>query len=404
MSQKLGKRKIFSSLTRERDNGYSLLRERRGVLVKVAAAKVGDYSSQEVERGLNEVLDLLGGLTNWIKPGDRVLIKPNMLEGMPPEKAVTTHPELIRSMIRRVKNIGAVPVVGDSPGVTNTLKAAEKCGILAVCREDGAEVVSFDATGEIAHPDGATVKKFTVAQRFSEVDKVISFAKMKTHTFMGVTGATKNLFGFTVGMQKAQFHLRMQKRREFAGMLIDLAGLIKPVLSIVDGIVGMEGNGPRNGSPVHAGVLLAGENCFAVDVVMAEIMGFKPEDLPVTALALNRGLTPPFGGIDVVGSARELRLQFAEPRSLKSLEDRVPKWVAKWGRSHLTARPTIAATCIGCGRCAAHCPPQAMTISGGRVQINYDKCIRCYCCQELCPENAVYLGESRLLKLARLFM
>lgn len=369
--------------------------------MRVAAVKVSDYSYQEVERGLSEVLDLLGGLASWVKTGDRVLIKPNMLEGMPPEKAVTTHPELIRAMIRKVKNLGAIPVVGDSPGVTNTLKAAEKCGILAVCCEEGAELLPFDTTVEIAYPSGLTVKKFTVAQRLTEVDKVISFAKMKTHTFMGITGATKNLFGFTVGMQKAQFHLRMQKRREFACMLVDLAGVVKPVLSIVDGIVGMEGNGPRNGRPIHAGVLLAGENCFAVDVVMAEIMGFKPEDLPVTALALTQELTPPRSGIDLIGSAQNLRLKFSEPRSLKSLEDRVPKWVAKLGRNHLTAQPTIAVSCIGCGRCARHCPPQAMTVLGGKVQINYDKCIRCYCCQELCPEDAVNLAEGHLLKLAQ---
>lgn len=369
--------------------------------MRVAAVKVSDYSYQEVERGLSEVVGLLGGLASWVKPGDRVLIKPNMLEGMPPEKAVTTHPELIRAMIRKVKNLGAIPVVGDSPGVAKTLKAAEKCGILAVCREEGAELLPFDATVEIAYPSGITVKKFMVAQPLTEVDKVISFAKMKTHTFMGITGATKNLFGFTVGMQKAQFHLRMQKRREFAGMLVDLAGMVKPVLSIVDGIVGMEGNGPRNGSPIHAGVLLAGENCFAVDVVMAEIMGFKPENLPVTALALTQELTPPLSGIDLIGSAQNLRLKFSEPRSLKSLEDRVPKWVAKLGRNHLTAQPTIAVNCIGCGRCARHCPPQAMTVLGGKVQINYDKCIRCYCCQELCPEDAVILTEGHLLKLAR---
>lgn len=295
-------------------------------------------------------------------------------------------------------------MVGDSPGTTGTLKAAEKCGILAVCREEGAALVPFDSTVEIAYPDGGTMKKFSLARPLTEVDKVISVAKMKTHTFMGITGATKNLFGFIVGMQKAQFHFRMQARKEFAGMLIDLADLVKPVLSIVDGIVGMEGNGPRNGSPIHAGVLLAGENCFAVDVVMAEIMGFNPERLPLTTLALERGLTPAFAGIELLGDAKDVRLRFVEPRSMMTLEDRIPKWVAELGRSQLTARPEITSFCTGCGRCARHCPPQAMTIIEGKVRIDYDKCIRCYCCQELCPENAVHLEEGHLLKLARRFL
>jgi len=235
----------------------------------------------------------------------------------------------------------------------------------------------------------------------TEVDKVISLAKMKTHSFMDITGATKNLFGFIVGMQKAQFHLRMQARRDFAGMLLDLANLVKPVLSIVDGVVGMEGRGPRNGSPIKAGVILAGTNCFAVDIVMAEMMGFSPEHTPVTALALEQGLTLPFAGIDLVGSGRDCRFSFAQPHSLNSLADKIPKRLADLGRSQLTARPEITDACIGCGRCAAHCPPQAMSVAKGKVHIDYDRCIRCYCCQELCPENAVNLAEGKLLKLIR---
>lgn len=254
--------------------------------MKVAAVVANSYSREEVQQGVGEALELIGGLASRVTTGERVLIKPNMLEGLPPEKAVTTHPEIVRAVIRLVKEAGAIPVVGDSPGTTGTLKAAEKCGIAAVCREEGAELVSFDATVDLSYPDGLTLKKFTLARPFAEVDKVITVAKMKTHTFMGVTGATKNLFGLIVGMQKAQFHLRMQARREFAGMLIDLANLVKPVLSIIDGIEGMEGNGPRNGKAVKAGVVLAGTNCFAVDVVMAEMMGFNPERLPLTELAL----------------------------------------------------------------------------------------------------------------------
>lgn len=369
--------------------------------MKVAAVKVDGYTGREIEQGIDEALALIGGLAGFVNPGDKVLLKPNMLEGLPPERAVTTNPEIVRAMIRQVKRIGAVPVVGDSPGTAGTVKTAERCGILAVCRQEGAELLPFDDTAELAYPGGRMIKKFTLARRLLEVDKVISLAKMKTHTFMGITGAAKNMFGFIVGVQKAQFHLRMQARREFAGMLIDLAGLVKPVLSVVDGVVGMEGNGPRNGRPYKAGVLLAGANCFAVDIVMATMMGFNPERLPLAALSLERGLTPPLAGIDLVGNAADLRFKFVEPRSMLSLTDRMPKWAARLGRSQLTARPAIGDACVGCGRCAEHCPPQAMTVVGGKVHIDYGKCIRCYCCQELCPANAVRLEEGRLLKLAR---
>lgn len=372
--------------------------------VTVAAVKVDDYACNTIARGMDEALALLGGLEKFVEAGDRVLLKPNLLEGVPVECAVTTHPEVLRAMIRQVKALGAVPLVGDSPGVSGTVKAAEKCGIAAVCREEEVELVPFEETADYPFPEGVTIKRFQLTDVLKRVDKVVTLAKMKTHTFMGMTGATKILFGCIVGMQKAQFHLRTRQRREFAGMLVDLANLVKPVLSIVDGVVGMEGNGPRNGRPFQAGVILAGANCFAVDIVMAEMMGLPAASLPVAAMSLERGLTPPLVGIDLTGDGRDIRHHFQAPQSMRSLEDRVPVWFAHWAQSHLTARPRIMDACIGCGRCAAHCPPRAMKLDSGKVRIDDAKCIRCYCCQELCPENAVRLETGIVLGIAQRFM
>ena len=371
---------------------------------RVAAVRVTDYAPESVVAGIGQALTLLGGLEQFVQSGDRVLLKPNLLEGVPVECAVTTHPEVLRAVIRQVRALGAVPVVGDSPGVSGTLKAAEKCGIAAVCREESVRLVPFEGTVEYPFPEGIIIKKFQLTDVLQQVDKVITLAKMKTHTFMGMTGATKILFGCIVGMRKAQFHLRTRQRKEFAGMLVDLANLVKPALSIVDGVTGMEGNGPRNGKPFPSGVILAGNNCFAVDIVMAKMMGLPVESLPVAALSLERGLTPDFSGIDLVGDGRDVRHRFQAPRSMRSLEDRVPAWFAHWAQSHLTARPRILDCCIGCGRCAAHCPPQAMKLVDGKIRIDDAKCIRCYCCQELCPQNAVGLEADWVLKLAQRFM
>ena len=371
---------------------------------RVAAVSAVDYSPELIGQKIDQALELLGGLGQFVQPGDRVLLKPNMLEGLPSECAVTTHPEVVRSMIRQVRQSGATPVVGDSPGVSGTLKTAEKCGILAVCQQENAELVSFEHSVEYHCPEGRMLKKFYLTDVLGRVDKVISLAKMKTHSFMGMTGATKNLFGCIIGVQKAQFHLRTQQRRDFAGMLVDLALLVKPVLSIVDGVTGMEGNGPRNGRPIHSGVILAGANPFAVDIVMAEMMGFRLEELPVASLSLELGLTPAFDAIELVGEARQVRHQFISPRSMRSLEDRVPAWFAKGARSQLTARPLVQSNCIGCGRCVEHCPPQAMHLAAGVAQIDDARCIRCYCCQELCPANAIRLQSGWLLKLAQRFM
>ena len=366
----------------------------------VAAAHVRSYDPGEVQSGLAEVLGLVGRMEAFVQPGERVLIKPNMLEALAPAKAVTTHPEVVRAVIRSVKAAGGFPVVGDSPAMGNTLKTAKRTGILQVCQDEGAEVALFQEGAGFFWEKGITVKKFSLAKELGEVDKVISVAKMKTHSFTGITGGIKNLFGFVVGTDKAQFHMRMQRRSDFAAMLVDLACVVKPVLYIVDGITAMEGSGPRNGLPIKADVIIAGENGFAVDMVMAEMMGFHPETLPVAAKALARGLTPRFSDILILGSAKELRLRFKAPKNLEALEDRIPKWAAEFARQQLTAKPTIRDCCTGCGRCVAHCPPKAMKVADDKAGIDHHLCIRCYCCQEVCPHNAVNLEESLLLRIA----
>lgn len=370
-------------------------------MIKVAVVKADSYDTQVVEQAMTELLDHLGGISQYIQSGERVLVKPNMLEGVDKSLSVTTHPEVVRAVIRQVKAAGGLPIVGDSPGINGTKKVAEQCGILEICRQEGVELYEFQRISEYVYPQGLTLKRFTLCDVLEKVDKVISVAKMKTHSFMGITGAVKNLFGFFVGTDKAQFHLRMKARHDFAGMLVDLTGLVKPVLSIVDGITGMEGNGPRNGQPRHAGVILAGGNGFAVDLVMAEIMGFEAEKMPVAVRALAAGLSPRLGEIEVIGSGKTVRLDFKQPYTLESIEGRLPSWLVKLGQEQLTKKPHIIDACIGCARCAQHCPPDAIKIVNNRAVIDYQKCIRCYCCQELCPADAVKLKSGFLLKTVR---
>ena len=370
-------------------------------MTKVAVVKVNSYNYNEVEGGLKEALDLLGGITAFVKPGNRVLIKPNMVDGLTPDKAATTHPEFVRAVICAVREIGATPVVGDSPGVLSCQRAAEKCGILAVCQEENVELLPFKEITELTYPSGKIIKKASVAQDLLTIDKVISLAKMKTHTLMGVTGAVKNLFGVIVGPHKAQYHLRMRKRSDFAAMLVELNEMVKPVLYLVDGIIGMEGDGPRNGKPIGTGIIIAGTNGYAVDLVMADKMGFPAEKMPVSVQALLRGLSPRLTDIEVVGSGKAEQFNYLEPRTLEFLDGRLPSWLVNFGQNQLTARPISTDICTACGRCIRHCPPQAMSVDKGKVQIDYDLCIRCYCCQELCPNDAIRLQDGMLLSLVK---
>lgn len=368
---------------------------------KVAVVKADSYDTHIVEQAISDLLAHLGGIEKYINPGERVLVKPNMLEGVDKDKAVTTHPEVVRAVLRQVKHAGAVPVVGDSPGLGSLEKVAEKCGIGEVCRAEGVETVPFTEAVELPLPDGRVLKKLTVAKALTGVDKVISLAKMKTHSFMGVTGAVKNLFGFFVGTDKAQFHLRMKRRSDFAGMLVDLYCAVKPVLSIVDGIWGMEGAGPRNGRPVKSGVLLGGSCGFSVDLIMTDIMGFKAEDMPVAQAAITAGLSPGFAGIVRAGSDDGVRHHFEGAQNFDSLENKLPGWLVDFSQNQFTAKPVIQETCVGCGRCTEHCPPEVIRIVRRKAVIDYRECIRCYCCQELCPANAVSLEDGSLLRMMK---
>lgn len=365
----------------------------------VAKVRVDTYEQQQLQPALQEALDILGGWEKFIQPGETVLIKPNMVEGMKPETAVTTHPELLRTVIRAVQACGAKAIVGDSPGYESTQRVAEISGMFKVCQEENAELVAFEQAIKVQQPAGIIVKSWEIASVHARADKIISLAKMKTHSLTGITGAVKNLFGFILGTSKAQFHLRMHKRDDFAMMLIDLHDCIKPTLSIIDGITAMEGAGPRNGIPLHCGLLIASSCAYAADLAMEQSMGLEAAHTPVIRLALEHGRLSSVESVSVQGSGRDIVRQFKQPKNYEALQDRVPAWLVSFSQSQFTARPVIDDNCIRCGRCMHHCPPSAMSLGATKVSIDYDKCIRCYCCQEFCPANAISLKDGFLLSL-----
>ena len=367
---------------------------------KVTVAIAGSYQSATVERALDEIFSENGGLKKLVGAGDKVLLKVNMVDAVNQDLAVTTHPEIVRAMIKLVRECGAVPFVGDSPGLASTRKAAEKCGILAVCQELNVELLDFAEGIEIKLPHGLAVKKLFVAKAAANFEKIISLAKMKTHTFMGTTGAAKNMFGIIPGTNKAKWHFNMQNQDQFAALLMDICHYKRPLFSIIDGIVGMEGNGPRNGQPKFAGMLLGGKNPYAVDAIMTEKMGFANAVNPLYELAQCRGLVCPVSEITVVGSAHAFRCEFKPAKSYKSAGEAYPPWLVSILRRVLTARPAIKyLKCLGCGECEKICPAAAITIIDRAAIIDKRKCIRCFCCQEFCPHDAVRVKQGVLARL-----
>lgn len=370
--------------------------------MKVSVVKSDSYETEVVDKAVNDAVNLIGGWQNFIKKADKVLIKPNMLTNVTPEKAVTTHPEVVRAVIKAVKKMGAFPFVGDSPGISNLKSTAQKTGILKVCEEENIPFIYFMKSKSYSYIEGRFIKQFELVDCLSDFDKIISVAKMKTHVFMGVTGAVKNLFGCIVGTDKARFHLRMQKHIDFAHVMVDLYQMIKPTLNIIDGITAMEGQGPMSGDIINPKIIIASSDGFAADLIMTDKMGFDAEAMPIVAAGIEQNRIVRLKDIEVIGDGKDEQFHFAKPHTYKSMQDTyVPKFILKLGQNQLTSKPIINEKCIGCGRCSHHCPPNAISIIDKKAMINYQKCIRCYCCQELCPHQGVDLKDGFILSILK---
>jgi uncharacterized protein (DUF362 family)/Pyruvate/2-oxoacid:ferredoxin oxidoreductase delta subunit len=335
--------------------------------------------------------------------GATVLIKPNLLLAFEPERAATTHPAVVRALIRAAKAAGAAKIlVGDSPGWQGLSSVAAKTGMSAVVREEGAAWADFSEGVSVDLPEGSLIRRFELAKAVVEADLVINAPKLKTHGLMYYTGAVKNLFGCIPGLKKSAFHLRFPGRAEFAAMLADLYLAVKPELNVMDAIVAMEGAGPSNGRPRDIGLVLASRSAFALDWLAAGIIGYHPADVPYLGLAARDeryGLDT--GHISWVGQDPAARRahHFERVKVLKETDffrTRMPAWMHGLARNLSVPRPFFSdRLCVRCGGCVKICPAQCLSFQEGAQapRVDYGACIRCYCCHEVCPADAISLAR-----------
>jgi uncharacterized protein (DUF362 family)/NAD-dependent dihydropyrimidine dehydrogenase PreA subunit len=374
----------------------------------VSISTCGTYESAEVTNALSAALAPLGGMAAFVSPGQRVLLKVNLLSRAAPQRAVTTHPEFVRAAIREVRAAGGVVTVGDSPGGQNTLASVkrlwEDTGIAAVCSEEAAPLVLFDDDCVSGSADGTKLyNTFTLGRAVVETDVLITLPKFKTHGFMMFTGAVKNLFGCIPGLEKAQYHVKVPDRDDFADMLIDLMLACKPKLALMDAVVGMEGQGPAGGTPRHIGAILASSDCVALDVIASSVAGLNPREVYTNKAAARRGLGPASAAdVVVVGADWTALAPLGFSLPARDATVSMPGWLAQRLRGWATARPVLAesAACTRCGRCAENCPVGVITIEASGPVFDHSACIRCYCCQELCPAQAIGLTTPPLARLA----
>jgi len=373
--------------------------------IDVAIAKCPTYAEKELLECLRNICDAAGMPD---PKGKTVLLKPNILSDAPPEKAITTRPEIISAMIRILKERGAARIlVGDSPGINGPAFVPRISGIDAVCKQEDVPWCDFSKDPVMRVIPGTYGRKLPVPAVLEEVDMLISVSKMKTHQLMYVTGSVKNLFGMVPGLQKSTCHMKYPTRESFARMMAGLYSVLKPSFGIMDAIVSMEGAGPANGSPRHTGLLMASCDCTALDVAQSTIMGYVPLSIPLTKELLDRHLTvwrkiedisyPLLNANNLILSDYKRIDQQKHTSFFNVLIGPLFTRYIKLRHQRNEPRPIFTIqTCIACGKCVLICPGKAIELnSEKKIIVDYNKCIRCYCCHEVCPVDAITIEERK---------
>lgn len=380
----------------------------------VALVPLDSYDQPRVNEAVRQGIALLGGIGQFIRKDEKVLLKPNLLGKAIPEKAITTHPNVFEAVAQLLVDEGYQHLMyGDSPGnpATTADKAAQACGIAQAAQRLGVSKADFDSGSVVHFPQGRRAKSFYLCKGVQEADAYINVCKMKTHALERITGAVKNQYGCICGVNKATGHAQYPNSEVFAEMLCDLNLCVKPRLHVMDGVVAMEGNGPSSGTPTAMNVLLFSADPVALDSVFAALVHLDPATVPtcvsgqesglgvmeheqITVLTPDGEITPAQAAekygkpdFDVFRGAMKKGLLFKVMPLLPFLQHRPKADMRK---------------CIGCGICEEACPVPGKAVHSGKGQkakYDYSKCIRCYCCQEMCPAKAIEVYRSPLNRL-----
>ena len=353
-----------------------------------------DYDPARVEEAVAGAVGALGGWTAFVRPGAKVLVKANLLSDHPPEDAVTTHPAVVRAVVRGLLAAGARPLVGDSPAsAVGLARIWERTGLKALCEAEGVPLVPFEGGARTVERDGY---RLALSAVLDEVDAVVSLPKVKTHALMTFTCGVKNLYGLVPGYQKATLHKLHPRVDDFAGLLRAMEAEVRPVLTLADGIVGMEGEGPASGTPKPLGFIAASPDPYALDKAVAETLG-----IPVRSIPYLRHLArdPAYAHVLPENADAFRPISFKVPGTARTRL--IPAPLVRLVSPLVWIRPAIdPAKCVRCGRCVASCP--AKTLAMGKPTPFLSKpgaCIGCCCCHEMCPAKAIEMRQSPLLRL-----
>ena len=373
---------------------------------RVWLAQCPDYG-QSLEEKIEKAFDALQ-VWDKIRPGMKVVLKPNLVMSSKPEQAIITHPAFTAAVGKCVQKAGGRVVIAESPGGPYT-PAAMKAMFRATGYRDMAEACGFTLytdckSREVTLPQAKRCRELSVVEPFLDRDYLINLPKLKTHSMVGFSGAVKNLFGTVPGLQKPELHCRFPEREPFSEMLCDLCHFLGPDLSLMDGIWAMEGNGPTGGQRRDLHVIAGSESPWALDVAAASLVGLEPEKIVMLREGHERGYGPlDLSELELVGDPMETLLApdfLKAEASSTDFIDRLPKFLRPAAKKLATPYPRIdKKRCVGCGKCAESCPQHTISLRDGKAVIRYQNCIRCFCCHEMCPKHVVQIKRLGLLRL-----
>ena len=359
--------------------------------------KKAAYDYETLKPILFDMIDSLSG--DCIKRHDSVLIKPNLLLPAKPGKAILTHPLIVRAVAEYIQSKGAHAQISDSPATGSFEKILKEGGYKKALEGIDVEFKEFKTSVkvDIGEPFGS----IDIAKDAIEADVVINLAKLKTHSQMLLTLGVKNMFGCIVGLKKPEWHFRSGADREiFAKLLVQIYNAIKPSITIIDGILAMEGQGPgKSGIPRHLGIVVGSNNALAADMAICSMLGIEPDNLLTVKEAKKTGLVS--NKIHISGDFYMVN-DFLLPEQTPLMFG--PKLFHKFMRKNLLQRPVVDnQICQLCGECWQYCPAKAITRQEKWIDFDYDRCIRCYCCIEVCPHGALSSVEPLPGKILSLF-
>ncbi len=365
----------------------------------IAVKKCTSYNPPKVQWAVKECINNINGFKD-LEKGDQVLLKPNLLMSASPDKGITTHPTIVEATARILIEKNVEVMIGDSPGspYTNLKNLWEKTGMKTISKKLGIKLLNFESTGSY-------IKKFKseeypIAKPILECDFIVNLPKIKTHNLTILTCAIKNMYGAIPGARKTDYHRRYPSPSEFSERIVDIYELTQPNLTIVDGIIGMEGNGPTGGNPRKLGIILASEDTVALDLYIPQILGMDPYMIPSNRIAIERGLGKGLANIQIVGDEPPLIEDFKWPSNIYHALEFLPSSLAKTLLRFWWSRPAIDDRhCKNWGVCVEACPTGALKNGISSPVFNYEKCVNCLCCMELCPHHAFYHEKSFLYKL-----